>query len=283
MAERSSTLRAPSQPEGHPLPDSSVLQGTRTLLLRAKRIVERTFGIKISRAQPAASTGYADPAISRLRRWASSDVVFDVGANDGRTILRIRDLLNHPRIHAFEPVAATFQTLVSRTAGMPGVVPHHLALGSRSGRTQIYVSHIPAMSSLSPDWTSPAAVEEVELSTIDAVMAAQGLERIHFLKIDTEGSELDVLEGAEGALRDGRVSMVQLEVGFDQMQSRRFVPLEEARQYLAARGYVLYGIYNQCRTKGQVPASWPAAERAAFDARVLVYCDALFIRADLIS
>lgn len=279
MADTAGTLRAASHAELSSVPSRRAV--SKRLLKRAQSLVERAFDVKILRASVAASLRYSDPALAGLRRWESTDVVFDVGANDGRTILRIRDLLNRPRIYAFEPVAATFQTLVERTSGMSGVTSFQLALGAAPGRSEIYVSSLASMSSLLPDWTVPSRVETVDVSTVDAVMEAQGIPFIHFLKVDTEGLELEVLRGAERALQDARIAIVQLEVGFDQMGGRRFVSLEEARQHLAPRGYVLYGIYNQCRTRGRAPADWPEEARSHFDARGLAFCDALFVRADL--
>ena len=52
----------------------------------AKILAQRALGVHISRTPPVAVSKHADHAISRLRRWTSNDVVFDVGANDGRTV-----------------------------------------------------------------------------------------------------------------------------------------------------------------------------------------------------
>lgn len=47
--------------------------------------------------------------LARLRRWSREDVILDVGANDGRTILRWRRHLPAPaRVIAFEPVRETY-------------------------------------------------------------------------------------------------------------------------------------------------------------------------------
>src|SRR5690606_6491902 len=134
---------------------------------------------------------------------------------------------------------------------------------------------------LVPSWTAaPTGVETVQVLTLDEVMAEQGIDFVHFLKVDTEGYELEVLLGAERALEQGRIAIVQLEVGVDQMP-RKFLTLEEARRHLAAGGYRLYGLYSQCLTSARPPDGWPPAELAGYHARVLAYGDALFVRADL--
>lgn len=249
---------------------------TRQLKQHVKSFAERVFGVSISRTAPSAVNKHADHALRQLRAWSSEDVVFDVGANDGRTVLRLQEQLSRPRIFAFEPVAATFRTLVARTQHLPNVRAFQLGLGTEAGRSAMYLNEIDAMNSLSPHWTGASvATETVEISTVDRVMAEHGVAFVHFLKIDTEGYELEVLKGAEEALRASRIGLVQVEVGVDQMD-RPFLSLEDARQHLAARGYLLYGVYNQCLTPARRPAEWTGG----FKAEVLGYCDALFIRAD---
>lgn len=250
---------------------------------RVKRLVEKSLGVTISRGAPAAPNQHADEAIRRLRRWSSDDVVFDVGANDGRTVLRIVHQLCLPRIYAFEPVSSTFETLVRRTAHLGNVRCLPLALGASPGKETIYLNEIASMNSFSPQWVvapQSAKTETVEVSTVDRVMAEQGIDFVHFLKIDTEGYELEVLAGARRALDESRIGLIQVEVGVGQSE-KDFASLEQVRSHLAPMGYRLYGIYNQCRARARVPEGWAAAERDGYDAEVLVYCDALFLRADL--
>lgn len=252
---------------------------------RAKRLLksvaEQTLGVYVSRTPPHAASKHADAAIGELRRWSGRDVVFDVGANDGRTILRLSGQLGHPRIFAFEPVSATYRTLLARTSHLPNVRAFPIALGAASGRQEIYLNDIDAMNSLSPGWTAaPTGTETVQVKTVDEVMAEQGIDFIHLLKIDTEGFDLEVLKGAEQALRGSRVAIVQVEVGVEQLP-KAFPSLEDVRRHLESRRYFLYGIYNQCRTRARAPDGWPADELAGYSAEVLAYCDALFIRAHL--
>jgi FkbM family methyltransferase len=248
---------------------------------RMKSMAERTLGLHISRALPAPVTKHADPAIAQLRRWSPRDVVFDVGANDGRTVLRLNGPLGAPRFFAFEPVAETHRILAARTAHLPNVRTFPLALGAACGRQEIHLDPMSSMSSFRPDWSSGSSGREtVPVSTVDEVMVQEDVDFVHLLKIDTEGYEMEVLKGAERALRESRVVVVQLEVGLDQMP-KQFLSLDDARRYLAERGYRLQGIYNQCLTPAKPPVGWSQEMLTGYRPDVLAYVDALFIRADL--
>jgi len=239
-------------------------------------MVEGALGVTIS----AAGSDKFDPALLAVRRWSGSDVVFDVGANDGRTVLRLDRRLGRPRFYAFEPVAATYRTLVERTAHMKNVRCFQLAMGEAPGRQAIYLNERAALNSFSPTWSADprsAETEVVEVSTVDQVMSEQEVERIHLLKIDTEGYEMEALRGSEQSLRESRIALVVAEVGFDQ-SAKAIVPLEEARRYLAGFGYRLQGIYTQGRGPAKAPDRWAGA---GYRPEALVYCDALFVCAEI--
>ena len=161
------------------------------------------------------------------------------------------------------------------------VEPRGLTLRISAKGQTIYLSEIDAMNSFSAEWTpSHVGTETVEISTVDRVMEQEGIPFVHFLKIDTEGYEREVLAGAEGALRDSRIALIQVEVGVDQL-GKDLWSLESARAFFAERGYYLYGIYNQCLTRARPPENWSPEALDGYRAEVLAYCDALFLKASL--
>lgn len=248
----------------------------RGLKRQLKRFAEKSLGVKISRVARHPGNKHADAALRTIRTWSRQDVVFDVGANDGRTILRLHNPLNAPQFYAFEPVSSTYETLVRRTAHLDNVHCVQSALGAESGEARMYLSEIDAMNSFSEDWADPVGSEVVPVDTVDGFMDAHGIDFVHFLKVDVEGHDLEVLKGARHALESGRIALVQVEVGVDQLAKNQ-PSLESIRQYLAPLDYYLYGIYNQCRAKAEVSPSWPDNAAAGFRPAVLAYCDALFV------
>lgn len=150
----------------------------------------------------------------RLLSAASVTVVLDVGANDGGYGRALRRLGYRQRIVSFEPTSAAFSRLERATAGDPRWEAHHLALGDRDGRLDINVAgNDAASSSFLPmleqhveanPGSAYVATEEVEIRRLDAMWSELlGLagERV-FLKLDVQGAEGMVLDGAAGVLGD---------------------------------------------------------------------------------
>jgi len=220
------------------------------------------------------------PAVRHLLDWAERPVIFDVGANDGRTVDQLKAQFPSARILAFEPVAATFRTMTERTRHFRDVLPFQLALGAEPKEQTIYLHPMASMNSFAERWGPATGTEVVTVSTVDVVMAEQALDFVHFLKIDTEGFELEVLKGAAGALARQQIAVVQVEAGFDPRVSPH-TPLFEIARLLMPHGYILHGIFNQTRrSKGlRRPDRWPADRGAQYQPSGMKYCDALFVAA----
>jgi hypothetical protein len=62
--------------------------------------------------------------------------------------------------------------------------------------------------------------ELVECRTLDAVVAEVGVEAIDLLKIDVEGHELAVLNGASKSIAAGRIKLIQFEFGGCNLDTR---------------------------------------------------------------
>jgi hypothetical protein len=65
--------------------------------------------------------------------------------------------------------------------------------------------------------------ERVQVDTLDRYCAAQGVSRIDLLKLDVEGHELHVLNGAVQMFERGAIGMTSFEFGGCNIDSRTFV------------------------------------------------------------
>jgi len=154
-----------------------------------------------------------------LRRQFShtGGVLFDVGANDGSYTRYLRQIAPEARIHAFEPHPTTFGILRARAAA-PGVTLVNMALSDTAGTMRLF-------DFADADGSSQASLAQaslgmfardtvshsVEVTTIDAYMTRAGIATIDFLKIDTEGFDINVLRGAAGALGRRAIRAIQFE------------------------------------------------------------------------
>lgn len=144
-------------------------------------------------------------------------VLFDVGANHGSYTRFLHRLSPRAQIHAFEPHPVTFASLQSRAA-IPGVTLVPMAVSDTNGTMQLYdfaESDGSTQASLSEAsvglFDHNTVSHTVETTTLDAYMARAGIDRIDFLKIDTEGFDINVLRGAKAALASGAIKAIQFE------------------------------------------------------------------------
>lgn len=129
----------------------------------------------------------------------AAGVVLDVGANIGYYSLYV--LPRVCAVHAFEPDPRALAVLKSNLAGHPNAHVHALAIGSRTGKSQFALeqnSEISHVTSFAIQTGNEAI--EVDVTTIDRFTEENDL-NVTGIKIDVEGADLDVIEGALETLK----------------------------------------------------------------------------------
>ncbi len=168
-------------------------------------------------------------------------VVFDVGANVGSWSEALLEAEPNARVYCFEPSKVAFATLEERFAGHGGVVLSRMALGESSGTAQLYSdrpgSGLASLVRRRLDHLDIAMAmhEEVEVSTLDAVIEATGI-RPTILKLDVEGWELSVLKGGGETLRS--VACVQFEFGGCNIDTRTY--FQDFYYFFKSAGFDIY-------------------------------------------
>ena len=149
------------------------------------------------------------------------DLVLDVGANAGQYASSLRSEGFRGEIISFEPLSAAFATLQRHCDEDDAWSCCNVALGNEDGEAQINISANSYSSSLLPvhDWTVAAeqavayvGQETVAVRRLDGLLDALTDAKRIFLKIDTQGFESRVIEGARAI--SGRIAMVQLELAW---------------------------------------------------------------------
>jgi FkbM family methyltransferase len=128
----------------------------------------------------------------------ASGVVLDVGANIG-----YYSLYTLPRVaavHAFEPDPRTVAVLRQNLAAYPNAHVHTQALGNHAGTAKFVLEDSSEMSHIADSSGDGAKLHQVELTTIDRVVAELKL-KVTGIKVDAEGVDIDVIEGARETLK----------------------------------------------------------------------------------
>jgi FkbM family methyltransferase len=148
---------------------------------------------------------------------ATVDVFFDVGANVGQTSIAALETFSKAKVFAFEPHEATFAALTSavRNSRFQAL---HLALSDRSGEAEFFdYGPLATSNSLVGDaqyatrTKHDVTVRKVACDTLDNICSSLKVESIDVLKVDTEGHDLAVLQGAERMLSQKRIRFVYVE------------------------------------------------------------------------
>ena len=133
------------------------------------------------------------------------DCVLDVGANVGQFARELRGIGYEGHIVSFEPIASVFSALQQSFAGDTKWRGFHLALGAQEGSMMITVPKLTVLSSLldSNVVESGTRKEPVTVKRLDQLLPTLtqelGVSRV-FLKMDTQGYDLEVFRGASGCI-----------------------------------------------------------------------------------
>lgn len=161
--------------------------------------------------------GYIDPAELALIDGLPNGevVVFDVGANVGEFTEAVLERRGEAHVYAFDPNPDCRSELFARfSSPSPPPLRGIVVLGGLSDKAERREFHTDAPTSQLGTFFPRDAVPmgthySVTTDTIANVVAEYRIPRIDYLKLDCEGSELDVLRGAAGVL--DRIDLVSWE------------------------------------------------------------------------
>ena len=175
------------------------------------------------------------------------DAVLDIGANVGQFGTALRRAGFRGRIVSVEPLPGAFDALQGASAADPGWTAERAGVGARVGTLTMNVAGNSVSSSALPmlDRHADAApqsryvgTEEVEATTVDELVARHGLTpATALLKIDVQGYELPVLEGAAATLE--RFAAVRTEMSLVALYDGQAL-LPDLLAHLGGRGFELW-------------------------------------------
>lgn len=172
-------------------------------------------------------------------------VLFDVGANIGSyTRLMLQVAGNKNTIYSFEPSKFSFAKLKKNISG-ENIHFFNLGFGDKKEKTKLYFDQrASALASVTKRrldhfHISTEFTESINLDTLDSFCSKNKIDRIHFLKIDAEGYEYKILQGAKDLLKKSAVDYIQFEFGGTDIDTKVFM---QDFYYLLNSKYQIYRI-----------------------------------------
>ena len=174
----------------------------------------------------------------------SNAMVLDVGFNIGEfsaTVVRNRP---HARAIGFDPARSMLLRYQANYAFKSQVELVPAAVSNSTGSctftdTADGVSHIVSQATANDGGEDRYEVPQI---TLDAFTRERGIESVDFMKVDAEGYDLHVLEGASRLLTSAQIAMFMFEFNDPWIFTRRF--LQEAAAFLEDKPYRLFRLFN---------------------------------------
>lgn len=223
-----------------------------------KKIVKfffRAFGLEVHKAGAALSqvtnqTFSQDSMAVGLRRMKANGIipasVIDLGAAQGSWSLLAFKTWSEAEYVLFEPLEERWDELKSLAASTKNFRIVHAAAGNRVGQTSFVVSDDLDGSGVY-DSDKDDGSRQVELTTIDYVVATQKLKGPFLVKFDTHGFELPILEGATLTLKETELVVMEC-YGFE--ISKDCLRLGQMCQHMEKLGFRLADIVDIMRRPG---------------------------------
>lgn len=207
--------------------------------------------------------------IQRIMKRQPILKIFDVGANRGQVSLYFQKNFSQAQIFAFEPVKNTFLKLEENTKDFNKIKCFQLAFGNTNESKTIFLNNNSEknslVDSLQNQMDNKNNAEKILLRKLDDFCEEEKVDYIDILKMDTEGFELEVLNGACNLLENRKISFIISEAGFSPADNRHTF-FSNLFEKLYKQGFRVYGFYDL--------SHW-----LPYWYEGLIYCNVLFVNA----
>lgn len=198
--------------------------------------------------------------LANLLAQQEINLVIDVGANVGQFAKSLRRLGYKGTIASFEPLQQVYRELKASSDLDPGWHAHQLALGAEETIATMHCYAGSDFSSMLPvtdfarerfKWrTDHKGVEDVRVRNLSSIwadtVATSGSPTRAFLKLDTQGFDLEVLAGAEDVIDNIHIIQTELSLKSVYAGAPRYL---ETLAEIERNGFEITGMYPVSRDK----------------------------------
>lgn len=176
--------------------------------------------------------------------------ILDVGANFGYFAKEFARLQNGScRVFCFEPVIYNYNILEYVTKRIDNVRIEKCALSNAEGEIEITIPVKktgkigPALAHFGPEKDRDYISQRARTVKMDDYLRTAGIEHVDFIKVDVEGAEILVFEGAEETLAKHKPSIFcEINNDYTQRIGRK---AQEVFDFLQSRGYSAFLVHKQ--------------------------------------
>jgi len=201
---------------------------------------------------------YHQRKIFKVLKGLNLKVAIDIGAHKGEFLSYLLKLDNIEKIYAFEPQIKIFNELVSKFSNNKKVVLNNFAISHESGNKIIKINKLTSTSTFSEIsekslWfklkniilLSQNSIDDsyqVPTQKLDSYIHEQNIHNIDLLKIDTEGHEINVLNGLENTLKKQTIKYILIEINLTKMYKNYNV--KEIENFLKEKKFTLINSFK---------------------------------------
>ena len=179
------------------------------------------FGYKITKLDSFYRATSSDYVVRNLFNKNFQLIIFDIGANIGQSAQKYSSLYKNATIFSFEPSLKEYE--IMKTRDIKNFKPFNIGFSNKKTQENLFLNKISATNSLLPLSEKAGKVwPNIELKNIETITCNfdtldnfcndMNIKIIDFMKIDTQGSEYLVLDGAKELLSKKVIRNIQLEV-----------------------------------------------------------------------
>jgi len=220
--------------------------------------------------------------VLKLLITEKSPIIFDVGANSGASLVEFKGIWENSTVHCFEPQEECWNELNEKSEqyDKSSVVINKTAVGKSGEKNVNFYSHeintgLSGFNKVNIDSLDSVYLNElkasdnnsnldkyidklnhqrlVDIIRLDEYMSSSKIEKVHLLKIDTQGFEPEVLTGLGKKLED--VDVVVTELMFYDYYNRS-LSFSDVEKYLIPAGFQLYDISHIAKNPMNGRTDW---------------------------
>lgn len=173
---------------------------------------------------------------SVLLNMDKDGLIIDCGANIGEFSLALNFINQNNNFLCFEPDPVEFETLTKNLENFNSTLRNE-ALSDVEGIKRFFLNNSTGDSTLLEDSPSPNSVD-VKCVTLDGTLL--NIDRIELLKLEAEGHEVEILQGALNSLF--KIKFITIDAGFERNGKSTF---HDCTKILLDNGFELYNFSSK--------------------------------------